>query len=739
LPSASISYTGSPFCATGTASVSRTGFAGGTYSSKVGLSLDNVTGTINLGASSPGTYTVTYSFGTGTCKNSTTTSIDINPLPVANIAYSGSPYCPSGIASVTQTGQTGGSYSSTLGLVIDNISGDIDLGLSKIGSYTVTYTFLSGACSNTTTTNITINALPIATIAYIGTPFCPSGNAKVTITGITGGTFSSSSGLIINSSTGTIDLKASTPGSYSIKYTFGSGSCVNSMTTNITINPLPILVINNPATVIAPATVNLKSGAITFGSSPGLTYTYFKDAAATLILTNPTAISKPGTYYIIGTNSNGCSVIMPVTVSINGDVFPVPIKDSTSTTSGNRITITNLITNDIPGTYDIDSSSVDLNPITLLKETSITLIGEGTFSVNSIGSLTFTPEIGFSGTAQVSYSITDKKGNKSKVFAPIIITVYPLAINDTSSTVVNNPLNLNILHNDLGNLDPTTLTIISNPINGKLTIDGSTGMIIYTPMVDFLGKDQFTYQICDKSKPNALCSDTATVFISVNAPYVAKADVSISKNVVGAVNSNTINYSFTVNNKGPNTASKVRITDILPAGMSYVSYQIDREGKDSVVFNANTNTFNWVIDSIPNGNSRVLTISVSTPNIGLITNIAQVSAKELDPDLKNNSSTAEFDKTSLDMFIPTVFTPNGDGKNDAFTIPLLKFYPNNELQVFNRWGNQVFHASSYMSSGNLWDGNNLGEGTYFYVLKINSNGISKKYGGYTTIVRNSRK
>jgi hypothetical protein len=116
--------------------------------------------TINLATSTPGTYTVTYTFTNGTCSNTTTTSITINALPTATIAYASSPYCGTGTGAVTQTGQTGGTYSSTAGLNIDNSTGTINLATSTAGTYIVTYTFTNGTCSNTITTSITINALP---------------------------------------------------------------------------------------------------------------------------------------------------------------------------------------------------------------------------------------------------------------------------------------------------------------------------------------------------------------------------------------------------------------------------------------------------------------------------------------------------------------------------------------------------------------------------------------------------
>ena len=62
LPTATIAYSGSPYCATGTATVTQTGTAGGTYTAPAGVSITAATGDINLATSTPGTYTITYSF-----------------------------------------------------------------------------------------------------------------------------------------------------------------------------------------------------------------------------------------------------------------------------------------------------------------------------------------------------------------------------------------------------------------------------------------------------------------------------------------------------------------------------------------------------------------------------------------------------------------------------------------------------------------------------------------------------
>lgn len=74
--------------------------------------------------------------------------------------------------------------------------------------------------------------------------------------------------------------------------------------------------------------------------------------------------------------------------------------------------------------------------------------------------------------------------------------------------------------------------------------------------------------------------------------------------------------------------------------------------------------------------------------------------------------------------IPTIFTPNNDGVNDIFVIPFYCLIGaegqlDNEVTIFNQWGDQVFHAKPY---NNDWEGTYNGQplppATYFFVVKL---------------------
>ena len=87
---------------------------------------------------------------------------------------------------------------------------------------------------------------------------------------------------------------------------------------------------------------------------------------------------------------------------------------------------------------------------------------------------------------------------------------------------------------------------------------------------------------------------------------------------------------------------------------------------------------------------------------------------------------------------PNAFSPDGDGTNDTWILPINDLYSENTVIVFNRWGEIIREFSNYNNLDVVWDGSNknnqqVSTGTYFYVIEVSSQNISTS--GWVQIVR----
>ncbi|HOK37747.1 MAG TPA: HYR domain-containing protein [Bacteroidales bacterium] len=127
------------------------------------------------------------------------------------------------------------------------------------------------------------------------------------------------------------------------------------------------------------------------------------------------------------------------------------------------------------------------------------------------------------------------------------------------------------------------------------------------------------------------------------------------------------------------------------------------------------------------------TNGATTPNVNnLAVGVHTVTVTDLKGCTVTYDINIETDFIGEEIVINNVFTPNNDGLNDYFTIKNIELYPENELVILNRWGNEVFTKTSY---DNTWDGSNLTEGTYFYILKVKMCNEEEIIKGYITILR----
>ena len=88
-----------------------------------------------------------------------------------------------------------------------------------------------------------------------------------------------------------------------------------------------------------------------------------------------------------------------------------------------------------------------------------------------------------------------------------------------------------------------------------------------------------------------------------------------------------------------------------------------------------------------------------------------------------------------DLFVPTTFTPNNDGKNDIFRVRGSEVIVE-EMSIFNQWGKAVFHGDAAITT---WDGTSNGEtlnnGTYVYKIKVIDGGTPKELKGTVTLIK----
>lgn len=144
---------------------------------------------------------------------------------------------------------------------------------------------------------------------------------------------------------------------------------------------------------------------------------------------------------------------------------------------------------------------------------------------NNGDSITYTPDLGFTGTDTFSYSIDDGRGGVDSASVTVLVSSRnhpPVAVDDLRQTEEDAPLVISVLANDFDpDGDALTITAVSNPDNGSAVNQGTA--ILYTPDQDFHGVDAFTYTCSDGR--GGMASGTVTVeVLAVNDAPVAVDD-----------------------------------------------------------------------------------------------------------------------------------------------------------------------------------------------------------------------
>ncbi|RYD92613.1 MAG: PKD domain-containing protein, partial [Sphingobacteriales bacterium] len=169
-----------------------------------------------------GTYSV-FAYTTNNCVSPiATTTVVVNPVPDAPVLTSNSPVCAGQPLTLSaQTNAPGAAYSWTFPDGVTTGTGQsLNLTAAAVhnGSFTA-FATAAGCSSADTSISVTVNPRDDATFSYPGSTFCQTGANPVPATAAgMSGTFTSSSGLVLNPATGEIDLAASALGSYPVTF-----------------------------------------------------------------------------------------------------------------------------------------------------------------------------------------------------------------------------------------------------------------------------------------------------------------------------------------------------------------------------------------------------------------------------------------------------------------------------------------------------------------------------------------
>ncbi|OFZ46840.1 MAG: hypothetical protein A3D92_02870 [Bacteroidetes bacterium RIFCSPHIGHO2_02_FULL_44_7] len=437
-----------------------TGVGGGSYtSSPAGLSINGATGLINLGASTPGTYTVTYTTPDPICFDQATFVITVNPIPVVD--GNDVTVCAGGTVTLNGTGANTYVWS---GGVVNGVAFPAP---AITTTYTVTGTNTTTGCVGTGNAVVTIT--PLDNASFTTTNFCAgSASPAATVTGTPGGTFTynpnPADGSSVNGSSGSITNGVGGT-TYTLQYTT-SGACPAISTQTVTVYALPVVDLPN-YTVCTGGTVTLTAtGATSYTWSPG---TYLNTTSGASVNSTP-AVNI--TYTVTGTNANGCqssdagtvTILANAPINAGSDVticsgestiltasggvsytWLAPISASGATQSVSPLGTTTYTVNgtDASGCSGSDQVQVTVNPLP-----TATVSGGGSICINSASPAPVITFTGANGTSPYifTYNINGgapqtitSVGNTATITAPVNVAGtfnYNLvSVSDASATV----------------------------------------------------------------------------------------------------------------------------------------------------------------------------------------------------------------------------------------------------------------------------------------------------------------
>ena len=251
----------------------------------------------------------------------------------------------------------------------------------------------------------------------------------------------------------------------------------------------------NGGTGLSAALVSTVShGSLTLNGDGSVTYT-------------PTSgYSGPDSFTYRAVNSAGNGNTATVSLTVNAGA-PTTAADAYSTGFNTTLTVP------APGVLGNDAA----NGGTGLTAVLITSTSQGSLTVNGDGSLSYTPNGGFTGADSFTYRAVNSVGTGNTVTVSITVGVgVPTSLDDSYATPFATPLTVaaaGVLANDVTNGGGTMTAAVQTGVShGSLTLNGD-GSFTYTPAAGYAGADSFTYRATNSQGPG----NVATVSLSVSA------------------------------------------------------------------------------------------------------------------------------------------------------------------------------------------------------------------------------
>ncbi|THF53222.1 T9SS type B sorting domain-containing protein [Flavobacterium supellecticarium] len=274
----------------------------------------------------------------------------------------------------------------------------------------------------------------------------------------------------------------------------------------------------------------------------------------------------------------------------------------------------------------------------------------------------------------------------------------------------------------------TTNTGMSNYVwvvssGGQIVNGGTTTDNTITVLWNQIGANTVSVSYNDANG----CSTSNSAAMNLNVTNCS--DITITKSVDNPtpfIDDNVV-FTITVTNTGQAQFQNIIVNEAIPNGYAFVSMVVSHG-------TYNNNTGIWTIPTLNANQVATLQLTVKVLFSGDYLNTATITSSDpVDVDVNNNTASASVEPKCLVVY--NEFTPNNDGANDVFTIKCAEHFPNNSLEIFNRYGNLVYKTRYYQNDwkgisnvNGTFDGSVLPTGTYYYVFDTGDNTGTVKTG-----------